>query len=142
MVVRGIWRQLQIDAEPTTCALVAERLGFDSGELTPHTRLRIQGISRAHRFGILSEASAMVAARWPRGELLVGKLLEQAARRDDASPFQPDGIVAAAVTLFFPALKNRFPAMRKRRGESPRGMSPLASMSRDYSFGTSFSGSP
>lgn len=142
VVVRGIWRQLQIDAEPTTCALVAERLGFDPGELTPHTRLRIQGISRAHRFGILSEASAMVAARWPRGELLVGKLLEQAARRDDASPFQPDGIVAAAVTLFFPALKNRFPAMRKRRGESPRGMSPLASMSRDYSFGTSFSGSP
>lgn len=141
-IVRGIWRQLQIDAEPTTCALVAERLGFDPGELAPHTQLRIQGISRAHRFGILSEASAMVAARWPRGELLIGKLLEQAARREEDSVFQPDGIVAAAVTLFFPALKNYFPTTRKRRGESPRGTSPLVSLPRGYNFGTTFSGSP
>lgn len=140
-VVRGIWRQLQADAEPTNCALIAERLGFDPGELAPHTRLRLQGISRAHRFGILTETSAMVAARWPRGELLVGKLLEQAVRRDDAAPFQPDGIVATAVTLFFPALKNHFPAMRKRRTEPQRNTSPVMSLPPGYNFGTTFSGS-
>lgn len=140
-VVRGIWRQLQTDAEPTTCALVAERLGFDPGELAPHTRLRIQGISRAHRFGILSEASAMVAARWPRGELLVGKLLEQATGRNDISVFQPDGIVAVAVSLFFPTLKELFPPSRRRRNEPPRSTSPMVNLPRGYNFGTTFSGS-
>ncbi|MBA4017281.1 MAG: hypothetical protein C0483_08915 [Pirellula sp.] len=139
VVVRGIWRQLQADAEPTTCALIAERLGLDPGELSPHTRLRLQGISRAHRFGILTEVSAMVAARWPRGELLVGKLLEQAVRREDTAPFQPDGVVATAVTLFFPMLKDHFPAPRRRRSEPRRNPSPLMSLPPGYNFDTTFS---
>lgn len=121
-VVGPIWEQLQVDADETTCTLVAERLGFDAGPLPPHVGLRIMGLSRTHRFGILSEAAAMVQARWPAGEELVGKLLE-IARRQVSENAADDPLVATAVALFFPALKGSVPDVRRQR--SPQSSSGL-----------------
>lgn len=113
-LVQELWEQLQVDADETTCALLAERLGRDSRPLPPHVHLRVQGLSRTHRFGILAEAAAMVQARWPAGEELVGKLLQIAASSDQAAG-ATDPLVTTTVALFFPGLRERLAGNKRRR---------------------------
>ncbi|MBA4015750.1 MAG: hypothetical protein C0483_01035 [Pirellula sp.] len=136
-VVRGLWQQLQIDGDETTRALVAERLGWHPGALASHTQLRVQGLSRAHRFGILFNVSTMVQARWPRGESLLNRLLQQLTYRNQVGIPAGDDFVALAIGLFFPALKDSLAEWRRRSNDGLRqeGL-PLTNRLTGFSFAT------